>query len=91
MALAQVMASDLETWQLSLSSTIASASYSGRSEYMFIDSVKDNETHRIYNIATTNTIQKASEAKVGIVTLTELAPLKIFLMLIQLLQKLLNP
>jgi hypothetical protein len=26
--------------------------YSGRSEYMFVDSVKGNGTHRIYNIAT---------------------------------------
>jgi len=76
---------------VSLSSTIVFASYSGRSEYMFVDFVKDNETHRIYNIATTNTTQKASEEKVVIVTLTEFVLLKILLMLIQLLQKLLNP
>jgi hypothetical protein len=61
--------------------------YSGRSEYMFVNSVKDNGTHRI----STNTLQKANEGNVVIVTLAEFVLLtRILLMLIQLLQNLLN-
>ena len=52
---------------------------------MCVDAVKDNETHQICNIATTNTLRKANETKVVIVTLAVFVLLRILLMLIQLL------